>query len=81
MAWIQLVEESKAEGKLAQIYEAAVKRAGRVYNIIKVLSNNPDSLQAMMQMYQSAMLGESPLRRAQREMLAVVVSKANDCHY
>ena len=81
MAWIQLVEESKAEGKLAQIYKVAVKRAGRVYNIIKVLSNNPDSLRAMMQVYQSAMLGESPLRRAQREMLAVVVSKANECHY
>jgi AhpD family alkylhydroperoxidase len=27
------------------------------------------------------MHGPSPLSRAQREMLAVVVSRANDCHY
>lgn len=81
MAWIRLIDESQAEGKLARIYDAAIKRAGRVFNILKVQSNNPDSLQGMMQLYMAASLGESPLTRAQREMLAVVVSKANDCHY
>lgn len=81
MAYIKLIDESQAEGKLARIYDAAIKRAGRVFNILKVQSNNPDSLQGMMQLYQAASLGESPLSRQQREMLAVVVSRANDCHY
>ena len=81
MAWIKLIDEARAEGKLARIYGAATKRAGRVFNILSVQSNNPDALQASMQLYQAASLGESPLTRAQREMLAVVVSKTNDCHY
>lgn len=31
-------------------------------------------------LYGTLMHGGSPLTRAQREMLAVVVSRANDCH-
>ena len=81
MAWIKLIDESQAQGKLARIYGTAIKRAGRVFNILKIQSNNPDALQASMQLYMAASLGESPLSRAQREMLAVVVSKANDCYY
>ncbi len=81
MAWITLIDEAQAKGKLARIYGAAKKRAGRIFNILRVQSNNPDSLQASMQLYQAASLGDSPLTRAQREMLAVVVSKVNDCHY
>lgn len=81
MAWIKLIDESQADGALARIYEAAKKRAGRVYNILKIQSNNPAALQAMLDLYTAAVRGESPLTRAQREMLAVVVSRANRCHY
>jgi alkylhydroperoxidase family enzyme len=81
MAWIEIIEESKAEGHLAQIYEEARKRAGRVYNILKIQSQSPAALERSLQLYQAVSLGDSPLTRAQREMLAVVVSKANNCHY
>lgn len=81
MAWIKLIEEGEADGLLARIYEEARKRAGRVYNILKVQSNNPPALQSMIQLYRATMHGDSPLTRAQREMLAVVVSKANGCRY
>ncbi len=81
MAWIELIHEDRAEGLLARIYESALQRSGRVYNILKIQSQNASALQAMMQLYQAASLGESPLTRAQREMLAVVVSKTNDCEY
>ena len=81
MAWIKIIEEKEAEGLLARIYEGARQRAGRVYNIIKIQSRNPNALQGMMQLYQAASLGDSPLTRAQREMLALVVSKTNGCHY
>lgn len=81
MAFIETVSEDKAEGLLARIYQNAKKRAGRVYNILSVQSQNAASLQGMIQLYQAASLGESPLTRAQREMLAVVVSKTNNCHY
>ena len=81
MTFIQPIEPEDAEGQLARIYDASVKRGGRVYNIIKVQSLNPPALQSMMQLYQAVMHGDSPLSRAQREMMAVVVSRANDCHY
>ena len=81
VAWIETIDESRADGRLARIYDATKTRAGRVYNIIKVQSQNPAALQGMMQLYQAASLGESPLTRVQREMLAVVVSRTNDCHY
>lgn len=81
MTFIQPIEPDDAEGQLARIYDASVKRGGRVYNIIKVQSLNPPALQSMMQLYLAVMHGDSPLSRAQREMMAVVVSRANDCHY
>ena len=81
MAWIDLINESDATGDLAKVYEASRKRSGRVYNIIKIQSQNASSLQAMLQLYSATMRGPSPLTRAQREMMAVVVSKTNDCHY
>jgi uncharacterized peroxidase-related enzyme len=38
-------------------------------------------LRDSIRLYQTVMFGPSPLTRAQREMLAVVVSRANDCEY
>ena len=81
MPWIKIIDEGEADGQLARIYIAARKRAGRVFNILKIQSQNARTLQSSMQLYQAAMLGESHLSRAQREMLAVVVSKTNGCHY
>ncbi|MEM7309339.1 MAG: carboxymuconolactone decarboxylase family protein [Planctomycetota bacterium] len=81
MAWIRTVAPGEARGKLAQIYEAAVSRAGRVFGILRVMSLNPTTLESSMELYKRAMFGRSELTRAQRELLAVVVSRANDCHY
>ena len=81
MAFIDIVDENQAEGLLAGIYDAARKRAGRVYNILKIQSQNAAALQAMLDLYAATVRGDSPLTRAQREMLAVVVSRANNCHY
>ena len=81
MAFIRLVEESEAEGPLRAYYDAAIQRAGRVYNIVKTMSPNPGALTASMRLYLELMKGPSPLSRAQREMLAVVVSQCNDCFY
>jgi len=81
MAYIRLIHEPQATGELKAIYDAAVKRAGRVYNILKIQSQNPAALQGMLQLYLASMRGPSPLSRAQREMLAVVVSRVNQCHY
>jgi alkylhydroperoxidase family enzyme len=34
-----------------------------------------------MRLYSTIMFGDSPLSRTQREMIAVVTSQVNECHY
>lgn len=81
MAWIRIIPRDEAEGPLREEYEAAERRAGRVWKIVAVMSQNPRTMKASMGIYLAIMYGPSPLSRAQREMLAVVVSAANRCHY
>ena len=81
MAWIKVVEPEDATGELKQQYDDAVKRAGKVYNILKVQSLNPPALKASMEIYKATMYGPSGLSRTEREMLATVVSWANRCFY
>lgn len=81
MAWIRTVAPEEATGALKAEYDAAVKRAGRVWNIVRIKSLNPPALKASLTLYQTLMFGRSPLSRGQREMLAVVVSRTNGCRY
>jgi len=78
---LRLIEEGDATGALKAQYDAAVALAGKVFNIVKAMSLNPATLQASMDLYRAVMFGRSELSRAERELLAVVVSRANDCHY
>jgi len=81
MAWIKTVSDEEAEGGLKRFYDAAAKRAGRVFNIVRAMSPNPPVLKASMGIYQAIMYGDSPLPRGLRELLATVVSRVNLCHY
>jgi alkylhydroperoxidase family enzyme len=81
MAWIETVPDRDAQGVLADFYDAARKRAGRVFNIVRAQSLNPPLMKAGIGLYQAAMFGRSELSRSLRELLAVVVSKTNACHY
>ena len=81
MAYIATVSFEDATGALRREYDQAARREGKVWNILRIMSPNPAVLQASMALYLQTMHAPSPLSRAQREMLAVVVSKVNDCHY
>ncbi len=81
MAWIRMVSEDEAEGKLAELYGRLTEPWGGVDNILKIHSLNVPSLRAHFELYKYLMRGRSPLSRAQREMIGVVVSAANRCHY
>lgn len=81
MPWIRQIPVDEAGGVLRVEFEKALKRAGRVWNIVHVMSLNPAVMRDSMRFYHSLMFGESPLSRAQREMLATVVSAALSCHY
>ena len=45
------------------------------------MSQSASVLDASMSLYQRIMFARGGLRRDQRELLATVVSRLNDCHY
>ena len=81
MTWIRTIEPAAAHGPIARTYEDAVRRAGRVAGIVRGMSLEPQVLEASMGLYLRIMFGRQGLGRRRREMLAVVVSAINDCHY
>jgi len=82
MAWIKLIPPEAAAGALKRQYDAAVKRAGKVFNIIRIQCRRPAVLRASTQLYLEVMRSATcSLTRVQREMLAVAVSRFNGCHY
>jgi len=81
MPWIYVKSHDEAEGLLKKEYDSAMKRAGRIWNIVSIMSQNPRAMKASMAFYGTLMFGPSPLSRSQREMLATVVSVANHCLY
>ena len=81
MAWIDEVDLDDAEGKLEAIYADLVAKRGKVSNILKVHSLNPEAMQNHLDLYMTVMFARSGLTRLEREAVAVVVSATNDCAY
>jgi len=81
MAHIRLIDEDEAEGPLKEDYDAAIERAGKVFNILKAMSLRPGVLRASMALYREIMFGESGLTRKERELLATVASAEQGCRY
>ncbi len=84
MAWIDIIQPEEAKGELKEEYDAAMKRAGYIAQVLRIQSLNPKSLHASIEFYKWIMhgpSGPSELSRAEREMLATVVSQVNHCFY
>jgi uncharacterized peroxidase-related enzyme len=81
MAWIRFIEEGEASGRLKEYYEHIKRTRGKIANILKVQSLNPDALKAHLDLYLALMFRKSGLTRIQREMIATVVSATNQCDY
>lgn len=82
MAWISTEREDRWQGELRELLPLVVdRRHNRVDNIMQVHSLNPVGLAAHNALYRSAMTGTTSLRKVDREMIALVVSLLNDCHY
>jgi len=82
MAWIKMIPEDGAHDEYLQsLYKKYSTPEEGVDHIIKIHSLNPKSMEQHYDFYSHLMRGKSRLSRAQREMIAVVVSTANNCHY
>ncbi|HZA27617.1 MAG TPA: carboxymuconolactone decarboxylase family protein [Actinomycetota bacterium] len=82
MAWIRTIDEKSADERLAELYERMVDPAyGRVDNIMQIHSLHPEGMQTHWDLYRSVMAGTPTLPKVDRELVALVVSLVNDCHY
>ena len=81
MPWIKQIPIAEASGLLKEELDKALKRAGRVWHIVHIMSLSPKAMRDSIGFYITIMMRESPLTRVQREMLATVVSAENRCHY
>ncbi|MBI3587266.1 MAG: peroxidase-related enzyme [Ignavibacteriales bacterium] len=81
MAFIRMIPEEEARGPLKELYTSYRAPWGGVDNILKIHSLLPDTLKPHYDLYKSVMFGKGPLSRRQREMIAIVVSRSNNCTY
>ena len=82
MAWIETPHEDDWTGDLAEMRDEVIDPTHqRVDWIMRIHSLDAGSMNAHNVLYRQAMKGTATLRKVEREMVALVVSKANDCHY
>jgi len=81
MARIKIIQEDEATGQLKEIYDQLIESRGKLAEVHKIQSLNPKTIMSHMELYMDIMYSKSPLSRAQREMMAVVVSRENKCPY
>ncbi len=81
MAHIDVIPYEKSTGELRGIYENLIATRGKLADVHTVQSLNPATIISHMNLYKDILFGPSPLKRYQREMMAVVVSATNQCDY
>jgi len=81
MPLIEVIQPEQAQGELKKVYDNLISSRGKLAEVHKIQSLNPKSIVGHMDLYMTLLYGKSPIRRVYREMIAVVVSKANNCEY
>ncbi len=81
MAKIQIIQPEEATGRLKEIYNDLIGKRGKLAEVHKIQSLRPESIVKHIDLYMEIMFSKSELSRAEREMIAVVVSAANNCYY
>jgi uncharacterized peroxidase-related enzyme len=81
MAKIKTIHYQEATGRLKEIYDDLIRKRGKLASVHTIQSLRPESIVRHMELYLEIMFSASSLTRAEREMMAVVVSIANGCNY
>ena len=81
MAWIRTIGKDEADGELSRLYDQIAPGDQVLDNILGIHSLHPRTLRDHLMLYRTLMYSEGPLTRRERELVAVSVSAANQCHY
>ncbi|MFA9391333.1 MAG: peroxidase-related enzyme [Prolixibacteraceae bacterium] len=78
---IKVIPYEESTGRLKEIYDKLIVSRGKLADVHTMQSLRPESIVKHMELYMEIMFSKSELSRAEREMMAVVVSAANQCEY
>lgn len=81
MARIKIISHKDSTGRLKDIYNELIVKRGKLAEVHTIQSLRPESIVKHIDLYMEIMFSKSELSRAEREMMAVVVSKTNGCFY
>ena len=81
LTWLRVPDEDELPAEIIELWQPSLEKLGFVPNVLRLYALRPSRLLAWNTHYEEAMKGESELTKAEREMIAVVVSVTNDCAY
>jgi len=81
MSRINVIPYQEATGRLKEIYTDLISKRGKLANVHSIQSLRPESIVKHIELYMEILFSKSDLSRAEREMMAVIVSVANGCAY
>ena len=81
IAWLRVPGDREVPDEVKELWSKPLERLGFVPNVLRIFALRPRHLLGWWSYYDDLMRGESGLTKAQREMIAVVVSVQNRCHY
>ena len=81
IARLHVPDEEDVPAEVKELWALPLEKLGFVPNVLRVFALRPKHLLGWWAYYDELLRGESGLTKAQREMIAVVVSVANHCHY
>jgi uncharacterized peroxidase-related enzyme len=81
LSWLRTPSEEDVPGEVEALWAEPLERLGFVPHVLRTFSLRPEHLLRWWSYYDELLRGESGLTKVQREMIAVVVSALNRCHY
>ena len=79
--WLRVPDEAELPPEVLELWQPSLDKLGFVPNVLRFYALRPSRLLAWNAHYEEAMKGDSTLTKAEREMIAVVVSVVNECAY
>ena len=81
LTWLRVPDAAELPPEVLALWQPSLEKLGFVPNVLRLYALRPSRLLAWNSHYEEAMKGDSELTKAEREMIAVVVSVTNDCAY
>ena len=81
ITWLDVPTDEDVPMDVKALWKVPLEKLGFVPNVLRVMALRPRHLLGWWSYYEELMRGDSSLTKVQREMIAVVVSATNRCHY